>query len=455
MYCLTRCTIVNDEICEDILTVERKNRKEACKAGRIPDWRPFDRAVGRMARVWRLALVREGLRSAFKSLAVVAMLLMAASCGTNVPRLDDAPLNTYATPVGYKGIRYWGDAELKKFNEVSAVRLDQVREAHRKDPSVPLDQAYYLAISGGGGDGAYGAGLLAGWTKSGTRPQFEVVTGISTGALTAPYAFLGPAYDGKLKDIYTNISEKDVLRSTGALGALFGSSLTDNSPLKALVAKNVTTELVDKIAAENAKGRKLLVGTTNLDAQRPVVWDMTAIAASGNPNRVQLFRDVLVASAAIPGVFPPQLIRVQADGKFYEELHVDGGTTTQAFLLSGENSLKDVDKALNFPRKRSLYVIINGTFAPQAEKTETKTLAIATRSISTLIKNQSIGDVYKMYAQSVRDGVKFNLASIPADFTEKGKSEFDQAFMRKLYDLGYQAAQGPGVWSRTPPDYEN
>ena len=271
---------------------------------------------------------RAVLRAAVTPLVTAVALMLLAACGTNVPRLDDAPLNTYATPVGYKGIRYWGDAELKKLNEVSAVRLEQVREAHRKDPSVPLERAYYLVISGGGGDGAYGAGLLAGWTLSGTRPQFEVVTGISTGALTAPYAFLGPKYDGRLKEIYTTISEKDVLRSSGPLGALFGASLTDNSPLKALVAKHVTADLVDLIGAENAKGRKLLVGTTNLDAQRPVVWDMTAIAASGNPDRVQLFRDVLVASAAIPGVFPPQLIRVQADGKSYEELHVDGGTTT-------------------------------------------------------------------------------------------------------------------------------
>jgi hypothetical protein len=415
----------------------------------------IEEAVGQMAQNGPRAGKRAVLRAAVRPLVTAVALMLLAACGTNVPRLDDAPLNTYATPVGYKGIRYWGDAELKKLNEVSAVRLEQVREAHRKDPSVPLERAYYLAISGGGGDGAYGAGLLAGWTLSGTRPQFEIVTGISTGALTAPYAFLGPNYDGRLKEIYTTISEKDVLRSSGPLGALFGASLTDNSPLKALVAKHVTADLVDLIGAENAKGRKLLVGTTNLDAQRPVVWDMTAIAASGNPDRVQLFRDVLVASAAIPGVFPPQLIRVQADGKSYEELHVDGGTTTQAFLLSGENSLKDVDKALNFPRKRSLYVIINGTFAPQAEKTETKTLAIAARSISTLIKNQSIGDVFKMYAQAVRDGVDFNLASIPADFQDKGKGEFDQAHMRKLYDLGYQKGQGPGAWSKTPPDYDS
>jgi predicted acylesterase/phospholipase RssA len=410
--------------------------------------------VGEMAEFWRVARWRTWPSVGARVCVAVLLLVTVTACGTNIPRLDDAPVNSYATPVGYKGIRYWGDVELKKLNEASAARLEQLRAAHRADPSVPLERAYYLAISGGGGDGAYGAGLLAGWSKAGTRPQFEVVTGISTGALTAPYAFLGSAYDGKLKEIYTNISEDDVLRKAGPLNAVFGASLVDNSPLRALVARHVTTELIDKIAAENARGRRLLVGTTNLDAQRPVVWDVTAIAASGNPDRVQLIRDVLIASAAIPGVFPPQLIRVQADGKVYEELHVDGGTTTQAFLLSAQNSLKEVDEALRFPRKRTLYVIINGQFSPQPEKTELKTLAIATRSISTLIKNQSIGDVYKMYAQSQRDDVDFNLTSIPADFTEKGKGEFDKAHMRKLYDLGFRLGQTRSVWMKTPPDYD-
>ena len=387
--------------------------------------------------------------------AVAALLLVVlAACGTNVPRLDDAPVNSYATPIGYKGIRYWGDAELKKLNEASAIRLDQLRAAHKADPSIPLKNAYYLAISGGGGDGAYGAGILNGWTRAGTRPKFEIVTGVSTGALSAPYAFLGSDYDDELKEIYTTIDDKDVMKKKGAISGVFGSSMTDNSPLKALVAKHVTQALLDKIAVEHGKGRRLLVGTTNLDAQRPVVWDMTAIAASGNPDRLQLFRDVLVASAAIPGVFPPQLIKVTADGKVYEELHVDGGTTTQAFLVSAQNSLKDVDKATKFPRKRSLYIIMNGSFAPQAEKTETKTLAIAARSISTLIKNQSIGDAYRMYAQCQKDDVAFNLTSIPSSFTMKAKSEFDTAYMRALYDVGYQLGQTPAAWDREPPDYD-
>ena len=392
-------------------------------------------------------------RHSFRSILAAVLLVTLAACGTNVPRLDDAPVNSYATPVGYKGIRYWGDAELKKLNEASAERLAELKAAHKLDPSIPLDHAYYLAISGGGGDGAYGAGILNGWSKAGTRPQFEVVTGISTGALSAPYAFLGSAYDDKLKEIYTAIDDKDIMKKNGPIDAVFGTSLTDNSPLKALVAKYVTQDLLDKIAIEGGKGRRLLIGTTNLDAQRPVVWDMTAIAASGNPDRLQLFRNVLVASAAIPGVFPPQLIKVTADGKVYEELHVDGGTTTQAFLVSAQNSLKDVDKALNFPRKRSLYIIMNGTFAPQAEKTETKTLAIAARSISTLIKNQSIGDAYRMYAQCQKDGIAYNITSIPADFTDKAKSSFDTPYMRKLYDRGYQLGLTPAAWDKEPPDY--
>lgn len=383
----------------------------------------------------------------------LTMFLLVAGCASNMPRLEDAPADTYATPVGFRGIRYWGDVELKKLNEVTAMRMQQIAESSKTDSKLSIKHADYLAISGGGSDGAFGAGLLVGWSKLGTRPEFEIVTGISTGALSAPFAFLGTEYDSQLTKIYTTISTKDIMRSNGPVGAIFGSSLTDNSPLKALVATYVTPALLDRIAIENGRGRKLLIGTTNLDAQRPVVWDMTAIADSENPARLQLFRDVLVASAAIPGVFPPQLIKVVADGKTYDELHVDGGTTTQAFLLSAENSLKIVDESLKIKRTRALYVIINGSFAPQPAKTETETFAIATRSISTLIKNQGIGDVYRMYTQAVRDGVDFNVASIPEDFTEVSKSTFDQNYMKKLYKRGYQTAISGAAWQKTPPDY--
>jgi predicted acylesterase/phospholipase RssA len=389
----------------------------------------------------------------FRLAASILLLFLAVACASNMPRLDVAPPNTYASPAGYHGIRYWGDAELKKLDEAIAIRRAQIAEASKTDPRLSNTHADYLAISGGGSDGAFGAGLMVGWSQTGTRPEFEVVTGISTGALSAPFAFLGSEFDPQLKAIYTTISTKDILRSNGPVGALFGSSLTDNGPLKKLIAKYVTAGLLNKVAVENTRGRRLFVGTTNLDAQRPVVWDMTAIASSDNPTKLQLFRDVLVASAAIPGIFPPQIIRVTADGKAYDELHVDGGTTNQVFLMPAENSLKNVDKKLKFKRTRSVYVLINGSFLPQPAKIKTATMAIATRSIDTLIKNQGIGDVYRMYAQALRDDVDFNVASIPADFTETSKDVFDRAYMNDLYKRGYELASAGAAWQKTPPGY--
>jgi predicted acylesterase/phospholipase RssA len=385
--------------------------------------------------------------------AVLVALLLATACSPGKDRLDIAPANTYASPDGFRGIRYWGDVPLKKLDQATALRRRQLAEASKTDPRISVRHADYLAISGGGSRGAFGAGLLAGWSKTGKRPEFEVVTGISTGSLTAPFAFLGPEYDPQLTEVYTTISDKDVMSSNGVAGALFGTSLADNAPLKTLVAKYVNADMLKRIAVENGRGRRLLIGTTNLDAGRPVVWDMTAIAASDNPAKLELFRNVLVASAAIPGVFPPEMIKVTgADGKSYDEMHVDGGATTQAFLLSAENSFKSVDAHLGLRRTRSLYVIVNGSFRPQQAKTEAATFSIIDRSLSTLIKSQMVGDVYEMYAQAIRDQVDFNIASIPDDFTETGQSEFDREYMNKLYHRGYELAGAGHVWQKIPPD---
>lgn len=381
------------------------------------------------------------------------LVITAAGCAGNQPRLDAAPDNVYATPVGFRGIRYWGDSELKKLDQAIAERREQLAQAAKTDPTINLKHADYLAISGGGSNGAYGAGLLVGWTAKGNRPRFEVVTGISTGSLSAPFAFLGPAYDAQLTKIYTDIDTKDVLTKKGPLQGLFGESMADNAPLKKLVAHYVTPQLLDAIAAERAKGRRLFVGTTNIDAQRPVVWDMTAIAASESPEKLALFRNVLVASAAIPGVFPPEMIKVTAEGHLFEEMHVDGGTATQVFLMPTGNSLRDVDKALGHARTRSVYIIRNGTFAPKYKKTEASTLAIAARSIDTLILNQGIGDIYRMYAQSERDHTDFNVASIPTDFSAPNKSAFDPVYMRALYQEGYKEILAGKAWQKVPPGY--
>ena len=239
---------------------------------------------------------------------------------------------------GLHGVRAWGDEPSKSFEQSAIESLEQEKAANhgKLEPVV-----YVLALSGGGAQGAFGAGVLCGWTQTGTRPRFKLVTGISTGALMAPFAFLGPSYDARLKEAYTTISDKDIFQAHGPVSILLSlanlkelPSLADTSPLAQLVAKLVDAQVLQKIAQEHLQGRRLLMGTTQLDAQRLVIWDMGAIAASGNPQALELFRKIMVASAAIPAMFPPEYFDVEAGGETFQEMHVDGGTRAQVMLTS-------------------------------------------------------------------------------------------------------------------------
>jgi hypothetical protein len=277
------------------------------------------------------------------------------------------------------------------------------------------------------------------------------VTGISTGSLIAPFAFLGPAYDGSLRKAYTEVTGKDLYEKKGLLSIVGSDSIADNTPLRRLVEKYVTDQLLTDVAREHGKGRRLLVGTTNIDAERPVIWDMGAIALSGKAGRKQLFRDILVASASIPGMFPPIRLNVVADGQRYDELHVDGGTSNQAFLFPSNFSPKNVDKQLGAKRKRTLYIIRNGKVTPEWSAVKPRLASIAGKSISSLIKTQGIGDLYRMYANARRDGIAFNAIWVPASFNMKEKEPFDQAYMRTLFNLGYEMGKGGIPWSQLPP----
>ena len=277
----------------------------------------------------------------------------------------------------------------------------------------PLPPVSFLAVSGGGDNGAYGAGMLNGWTAAGNRPEFKLVTGISTGALIAPFAFLGSKYDSVLREFYTGITPKDILEERNKLSVLFKDALADNAPLKQLVRKVITADMLEEIAGEHAKGRILLVATTNMDARRPVIWNMTKIAASGHPKRLELFQDILVASAAIPGAFPPTMMDVEVDGQPYQEMHVDGGTFAQVFVYPAALELKKVGVEAGADRDRTLYIIRNSKVMPEWSEVERKTLPIAGRAIASLIQTQGIGDLYRIYAISQRDEVDYNLAYIP------------------------------------------
>ena len=314
------------------------------------------------------------------------------------------------------------------------------------------NSAAFLSISGGGDNGAFTAGFLNGWTKTGNRPNFRLVTGISTGALIAPFAFLGKDYDVTLKDLYTNVTPSDIYRKRNIVEGLFADSLADSKPLYDLISQYVDEDLLKKVAFEYSKNRRfLLIGTTNLDSKKPVIWNMGRIAMIGGPQALTLFKKVMLASASIPGVFPPVMLDVEVDGKKYQEMHVDGGANTQAFLyppaltqkLKDENSF---DKNI----KREAYIIRNADLSPEGEEVRRRTLPIVLKTVGQLIHTQGVGDLYKMYISTQQDNVGYNLAYIEDDFEFPHLEEFDQAYMKALYDYGEKKAKGGYKWFKEP-----
>ncbi|MEN6385630.1 MAG: patatin-like phospholipase family protein [Phycisphaerales bacterium] len=294
-----------------------------------------------------------------------------------------------------------------------------------------------LALSGGGANGAFGAGVLYGWTQSGCRPQFQVVTGISTGALIAPLAFLGSDCDEELKQIYTSISDKDIFNVKdllGLVGMLWNESYADTTPLSMLIEKTLTKEKIQAIACEHAKGRRLYVGTTYLDAQRFIVWDMGAIASSDNPNAPELFRKVLLASAAFPGAFPPVCFNVEADGQKYDEMHVDGGVVTGVFCY-----FKPMNEAGQNPAKPcKIYVIKNGIGSPDQKEVKRNAIKILEHSFYTMMKMQTWSDLNRIYWLAKSDNAEFAYMCIPKDYLPKSKKMFDRKEMEELFDIGVE-----------------
>jgi predicted acylesterase/phospholipase RssA len=270
--------------------------------------------------------------------------------------------------------------------------------------------------------------------------------------MMAPLAFLGPKYDAQLQEACTTLTDSDVA-TPQVFSAVVGASadLADTTPLKALVAKYMTAEMLQEIASEHRSGRALMISTTNLDAQRAVIWDIGAIAASGSPLSLNLVRQIILRSAAIPGAFSPVAIEVTANGKRYQELHVDGGVTRQVFLYPPGFSPKVIDKAIGWKISRRVFIIRNTKVDPEFAETKDQLIPIATRSISTLIKTQGIGDLYQIYTTARRDGVDYNLAYIPSDFAVPARSAFDKNYMNALFQRGYELGRAGYQWQKEPP----
>ncbi|QWE19415.1 patatin-like phospholipase family protein [Polynucleobacter corsicus] len=315
--------------------------------------------------------------------------------------------------------------------------------------------ANYLSLSGGGDDGAYGAGLLIGWAERGDRPQFNLVTGISTGALIAPFAYMGKEYDPVLRDVYTKYGPKDIFIERGLISGILSDGLSDTTPLFQLISKYIDQDFLKKVAHEyTTKNRWLLIGTTNLDAGVPVIWNMGKIASIGTPEALELFRKVMLASASIPGAFSPVMFDFEVSGQSFHEMHVDGGAITQVFLYPSALSQKGKELNVKLQKERNAYIIRNARLDPEWRETQRETLSIIQRAISSLIQTQGIGDLYRIYHTTEVDGVSFNLAYIGSDFKFPHKTEFDTAYMQALFDYGYQQGLGGKEWQKYPPGYK-
>jgi hypothetical protein len=369
--------------------------------------------------------------------------------GVPVPRGSTAR----ASVLGLPNERFFlahGTGEIEREFAAATARRNAALGA--RDPN-NLPRLDALAISGGGEDGAFGAGVLCGWSEHGTRPTFDLVTGVSTGALTAPFAFLGSSADAGLRQVYTGITIADVLRQRSLIAAVFDDALADTAPLFGTISRHVDEAMLAGIAAGYREGRLLLVGTANLDAQTPVIWNIGAIAASGDPRALDLIRKLLLASASIPGAFPPVMIDVTVGGQPHQEMHVDGGAFVQLFLYPST-----VTQARRERLRRRLpvqpaeaYIIRNARLDSEWAAVDRRAMTIAGRAISSMIASAGYNDILRSFNTTQADQVGFNLAYIGSDFTGTFTSPFDQAYMRQLFDYGFARARRGMNWAKQPP----
>lgn len=389
-----------------------------------------------------MTLARRGLLS----LGTAAGL----SACAGLPRLPAVPetLAARATIPGIPGARFYADeedAELLRW-----IGEQRARTVARRAARLPDEAADVLVLSGGGEDGAFGAGLLTEWTRQGTRPQFRVVTGVSTGALSAPFAFLGPSRDAQLREVYTQTDISRVLTRRYWTSAIFDDAVGDSAPLAATIARFLDEQMLAEIAAAYDAGRVLLIGTTDLDARRGVIWNIGAIARSGSPEALTLVRKVLLASASIPGAFPPVMFDLEADGQRFQAMHVDGGAVAQLFLFPERVAFAQRSRERTSAPTR-IWVIRNGRLRPRREMTARRTVSVLAAAASTMTQASGGYDVTRIWLRAQRAGLGFNLAFVGEDFAVPYETAFDPTYMRALFEYGEARMRAGTAWVTAPP----
>jgi predicted patatin/cPLA2 family phospholipase len=380
---------------------------------------------------------RASFAHSVRGFVAASMCIISAGCATIERVAYTQQEQIVAIVPGFPDARVWAD-------DPAIARKSIAASANiSRQPTI-------LALSGGGADGAFGAGLLSGWSARGTRPQFTIVTGASAGALIAPFAYLGSGYDEVLRSVFASGEMENFLQFEGVRG-LVGTGLFKTGPLRDLIAKYVDAGTLEAVAQQYRAGRKLFIVTTNLDAQRTAIWDMGRIASSGNPKALDLFRRVMEASASIPGIFSPVLIDVEADGKAFAEMHVDGGVTANIMVVP--EAILLANKAILPPGVRpSVYIIMNGKLDPYFEVVTPRTLQIAIRSFETSVRANTRNTLLATYEFSKRRNWQVHLAAIEDSVPNQAKPGFDTAYMRSLFEYGYERGKSGQIWQATPAE---
>lgn len=380
-------------------------------------------------------------------LGLAALSLTAGGCSTTTPRnpYTQAEAESADVPGMPSDVRFYADAPAPVFERFRQGVVTQAQARH--------EPVTFLALSSGGADGAFGAGFMRGLTEAHQRPQFTIVSGISTGALMAPFVFLGSRYDDTLQKLYTDGYASALVKDVNLLNAVVGNAFVDSDKLGKFIAQYIDQGILDAVAAEHRKGRRLLVVSTNLDQQRSVVWNMGAIADSHSPNALKLFRQVLAASASIPALFPPRLIEVESGGHTFQEMHVDGVALRQLYVApdevifggrgAGSNPIKD------------LYILVNNKIDPSFKLVDDNTVSVAARSLSTILRREGRNNVLSAYANAQASGVGYHIAFIDADVPEPpsgdAADQFSTEYMSTLFARGEARGRAPSPWLSHPP----
>lgn len=330
--------------------------------------------------------------------------------------------------------------------------MDSFKEEGKNDyPANELGIKIYpmLVVSAGGLKGAYGAGFLKGWSQEGSRPIFKIITGVSSGSIIALCAFLGKDYDDKLEKFFTTLSTKDIMKRNNVFSILFGKSFMSSSPLAKKISVIVDEKFMARVAEEHRRGRRLFIGTVNLDAEEFIVWDMGAVACKGGPDSVQMFRKILLASSSMPMMFPPVYFKVSSvSGELYDEMHVDGGAMRELFFVD------QLTKNIDFSKYRpQIYILSTSHMSPNRQQVRDNLIDIGTRALEMLEAQAYSGDIYRLFAFVQKRSLDFNLAYIPADFKLHPKELFDIKEMQRLFKRGYDDAVNGYKWHKTPPGY--